>query len=70
MFTTVLLAIASLVAQAVKHPHAMQETGVQPLGWEDPLKKGMASIFFGKFHTQRSLADYSPWAHKELDRSE
>ena len=45
MFTTVLLAIASLVAQAVKHPHAMQETGVQSLGWEDPLKKGMATHF-------------------------
>ena len=22
---------------------AMQETGVQPLGWEDPLEKGMAT---------------------------
>ena len=21
----------------------------------------------GKFHGQRSLADYSPWGHKELD---
>ena len=21
----------------------------------------------GKFHEQRSLADYSPWGHKELD---
>ena len=24
----------------------------------------------GKFHEQRSLADYSPWGHKELDTSE
>ena len=34
---------ASLVAQLVKNPPAMQETWVQPLGWEDPLKKGKAT---------------------------
>jgi len=34
---------ASLVAQMVKNPPAMQETRVQPLGWEDPLGKGMAA---------------------------
>ena len=34
---------ASLVAQMVKKPPAMQETQVQPLGWEDPLEKGMAT---------------------------
>ena len=33
---------ASLVAQLVKNPPAMQETGVRSLGWEDPLKKGKA----------------------------
>ena len=33
---------ASLVAQLVKNPSAMQETWVQSLGWEDPLKKGKA----------------------------
>ena len=33
---------ASLVAQMVKNPHAMQETWIQSLGWEDPLEKGMA----------------------------
>ena len=33
---------ASLVAQLVKNPPAMQETWVRSLGWEDPLKKGMA----------------------------
>ena len=32
----------SLVAQTVKHLHAMQETWVQSLGGEDPLEKGMA----------------------------
>ena len=31
---------ASLVAQLVKNPLAMQETLVQFLGWEDPLEKG------------------------------
>ena len=34
---------ASLVAQLVKNLPAMQETWVQPLGWEDPLEKGMAT---------------------------
>ena len=32
---------ASLVAQMVKNPHAMQEIWVRSLGWEDPLEKGM-----------------------------
>ena len=31
---------ASLAAQLVKNPPAMQETPVQFRGWEDPLKKG------------------------------
>ena len=31
---------ASLVAQLVKNPPAMQETWVRSLGWEDPLGKG------------------------------
>ena len=31
---------ASLTAQLVKDPPAMQETPVQFLGWEDPLEKG------------------------------
>ena len=34
---------ASLVAQTGKTPPAMQETRVQPLGWDDPLEKGMAT---------------------------
>ena len=34
---------ASLVAQIVKNLPAMQETWVQSLGWEDPLKEGMAT---------------------------
>ena len=34
---------ASLVAQMVKSLPAMQETWVQSLGQEDPLKEGMAT---------------------------
>ena len=34
---------ASLVAETVKNPPAMQETWVQSLGWEDPLEEGMAT---------------------------
>ena len=30
-------------SQMVKNPPAMQETGVQSLGWEDPLEKEMAT---------------------------
>ena len=32
---------ASLVAQLVKSPPAMRRPGVQSLGWEDPLEKGI-----------------------------
>ena len=35
--------VASLVAQMVKNPPAMQETWVQSLGWEDPLEEGLAT---------------------------
>ena len=34
---------ASLVAQPVKNPPAMQEIWVWSLGWEGPLEKGMAT---------------------------
>ena len=34
---------ASLVAQMVKNPTAMQETWVQSLGWEDLLEESMAT---------------------------
>ena len=34
---------ASLVAQPVKNPPAMQMTWVQSVGWEDPLEKGKAT---------------------------
>ena len=34
---------ASLGAQLVKNPPAMQETWVRSLGWEDALEKGTAA---------------------------
>ena len=46
---------ASLVAQLVKNPPAVQETWVASLGWEDPLEKGKAT------HS-RILAWRTPWA--------
>ena len=39
----ILVQRASLVAQIIKNWLASQETRVQSLGWEDPLKKGMAT---------------------------
>ena len=34
---------ATLVAQMVKNPPAIQEPWVRSLGWEDPLEEGMAT---------------------------
>ena len=54
----------------VKNLSVMQETRVQPLGWEDPLEKGMSthsSILAGESNGQRSLAGYSPWGQEESD---
>ena len=39
----ILLYVAFLVAQTVKHLPAMWETWVQPLGWEDLLEEEMAT---------------------------
>ena len=64
--------LASLVAQLVKNPPARQETLVQFLGWEDPLKEGMAMhssiLAWNNPHGQRSLAVYSPWGSKSQTR--
>ena len=43
-----LISWASLVAQLVKNPPAMQETWVRTLGWEDPLEKGKAVLYCPK----------------------
>ena len=50
---------ASLVAQLVKNPPAMQETWVQSLGWEDPLEKGKAT------HSS-TLAWRIPWTVESM----
>ena len=63
----------SLVAQTEKNLPAMQETCIPSLGWEDALEKGMAthsSILAWESQGQRSLVGYSPWGHKELDKTE
>ena len=54
--------LSFLVAQLVKNPPAVRETWGQPLGWEDPLEKGMATnsrFWPGEFHGL-----YSPWGHR------
>ena len=57
---------ASLVAQLVKNPPAMQETWVWSLDWEDPLEKGKttcSSILAWRI-------PYSPWGRKASDTTE
>jgi len=44
-FTFLLLQVMVWVAQMVKNLTSMWETGVQSLGGEDPLEKGMATHF-------------------------
>ena len=64
---------ASLVAQMVKHPPAIQKTWVRSLGQEDLLEKGMAthsSILAWRIPWTGSLAGYSPWDRKESDTIE
>ena len=46
---------------------------VRSLGQEDPLEEEITShsIFLpGKTQEHRSLAGYSPWGHKELDKTD
>ena len=59
---------ASLLAQLVKNPPAMQETLVWSLGWEDPLEKGKAT--HSSILAWRIPWTYSPWVHKESDMTE
>ena len=57
---------ASLVAQMAKNLHERQETWVQSLGQEHPLKKEMvthSSILAWRI-------PWSPWGRKELDTTE
>ena len=46
---------------------------VPSLGWEDPLKEGMATtpvFLLQESHGQRSLAGYSPHSRKDSDTTE
>ena len=55
---------ASLIAQLVKNPPAMQETWVQSLGRDDPLENRKAthfSILAWKTPGTQSQVSYSPW---------
>ena len=50
---------ASLVAQIVRNPAAMQETWVRSLGWEDPLEEGRAT--HSSILAWRTLMDRGAW---------
>ena len=59
---------ASLVAQMIKNPPAMEETWVRSLGWENTLEEGMAT------HTSilawRISMDRGAWQRTESDMTE
>jgi len=61
--------MASLVAQLVRNPSAMQETWVQSLGWEDPLEKGKGYPF-QYVGLENSMPWKIPWGPKDLDMTE
>ena len=50
---------ASLVAQMVKNLPAIWETWVKSLGWEDPLKEGMAT--YSSILAWRNPMDRGAW---------
>ena len=61
--------MASLVAQMVKNPLAVQETWVGKIPWRRAWQP--TPVFLpGESYGQRSLAGYSPQAHKESDMTE
>ena len=64
---------ASLVAQTVKNPLAMQETWVRSLGWEEPLEKGTAthsSILTWRIPWTEDPGRLQSMSCKELDTTE
>ena len=66
--------MTSLVTQrAKKSVPAMQEIQIRSLGREEPLEKKVAtlsSILAGKSPRTEEPGGYSPWGHKESDRTE
>ena len=66
---TLSLYYAFLVAQMVKNLPEMRETWVQSWGWEDPLKKGMAthsSILAWRIPWAEELGGLSSYGHKTV----
>ena len=64
---------APQVAQMIRNPLSMHESGVQSLGQEDPWRRKWQPIpvvLPGESHGQRSLVGYSPWGRKESDITE
>ena len=57
----------------VKSVPAMLESQVRSLGWEDPLKKEMAShssVVWKIPWTEKPGGLYSPWGHKDSNMTE
>ena len=56
------------MALVVKNLPAVQETWVQPLGWKDPLEKGMtthSSILAWRILWTEEPGGLQSWGHKE-----
>ena len=73
IFSSPLYVGASLVAQIVKNLSAVQEIKVDP--WVGKItwrREWLPTLVFwlAEFHGQRSMADYSPWSHKEPGTTE
>ena len=64
---------ASLVAQTVKNPPAVQEIQVQSLGWDDSLRKGRAthsSILAWRIPWTEEPGNLQSMSCKELNMTE
>ena len=64
---------ASLVAQGIESPPAMQEAQVRSQGLEDPWRRKWQPtpvFLLEESHGQRSLVGYSPWGCKKSDITE
>ena len=61
------------MTQMVKNLPAMQETQVRPLGWKDPLEKGMAtysSILTWRIPWTEEAVELQFKGRKESDKTE
>ena len=60
---------SSLVAQMVKCLPAMRETRLRKIIWRRKCHPTPV-LLPGKSHGRRNIVGYSPWGHKESDRTE